>query len=232
MKIYGSRASSLFLLLCAMVVSSNAYALRSVKAESFTDPDYKNFRPAKMVVIVFNATNDVRMILEDRLLDKLKDYGVEGVEERELFPPTREWTPEMRAQILADNGIESVLMVAVGASSSSVRTVGRQTFGSTNVSGNVVATSTVARPNTVNTRGTYSGTANSNSTSYDIVAARSKADFSAVLLDAASTRTAWYADVTTKASGTLFVGDKGDAKAAVKGIIDALADDGHLSKKK
>jgi hypothetical protein len=224
--------SRLAILLCAAAISSNAFALRSTKAESFTDPDYKNYRPKKVVVVVLNAPNDTRKIIEDRLTDQLADYGVEAVKEREIFPPTREWTADARAEILAANGIDSVLMVAIGANSSSVRTVGRQTFGSTSVSGNVNATSTVTSPNTVNTRGTYNGTANSNSTSYDIVVARSKADFSAVLMDVATSRTAWYADVTTKASGTLFVGDKGDAKGAVKGVIDALEDDGHLSKRK
>ncbi len=216
-------------LLCTVALSGNAFAFRSTKAESFTDPDYKNFRPAKVVVVVLNASNDTRRIIEDRLIDQLAAFGVEAIKERDLFPPTREWTAEGRAEVLAANGIDSALMVAAGASSSSVRTVGRQTFGSTNLSGTMNSTSTVTSPTTVSTRGTFQGTANSNSTSYDVVAAKSKADFSAVLMDVKTSRTAWYADVTTKASGTLFVSDKGDAKGAVKGIIDALVDDGHLS---
>jgi hypothetical protein len=53
-----------------------------------------------------------------------------------------------------------------------------------------------------------------------------------VLIEPETARTVWYADITTKASGTLFVGEKGDAKGAVKGIIDSLFEDGHLVKKK
>jgi hypothetical protein len=112
-----------------------------------------------------------------------------------------------------------------------VRTIGTQTFGTPNVSGTVNATSTMSGPNAVNTNGTFRGTANTNATSYSLVAASSAADFSAVLMDASNARIAWYADITTKAQGTLFVGGKGDAKGAVKGVIEGLVDDGHLSKK-
>jgi hypothetical protein len=61
--------------------------------------------------------------------------------------------------------------------------------------------------------------------------AKSTAEFSAVLIEIAKNRTAWYVDVTTKAAGTLFVGEKGDAKAIVKGVVESLVKDGHLSAK-
>jgi len=64
--------------------------------------------------------------------------------------------------------------------------------------------------------GTIRGTASTSAASYDMVVAHSKADFSAVLIDTTNGRTAWYADITTKASGTLFVNEKGDTKGAVK----------------
>ena len=44
-------------------------------------------------------------------------------------------------------------------------------------------------------------------------------------------RVAWYADIFTKAGGTLFVSGKGDAKAAAKGVIKGLIENGHLKKK-
>jgi hypothetical protein len=82
----------------------------------------------------------------------------------------------------------------------------------------------------VSTTGNVRGTAATNSSTYDIIVARSKADFSAVLIDIATARTAWYADITVKAAGTAFVSEKGDAKGAVKGVIEGLVDDGHLVK--
>ena len=223
--------SQILMLVCGIMLAQSVLAFRSTNTESFTDPDYKGFRPKKVVVIVVNAANDTRTAIEERLIERLADYGVKGFKERDLFPPTREWTPDARATILKENEIDSSLIVAVGASSASIRNIGTQTFSTTNVSGTINATSTRSGANTVNTNGTVRGTANTNATSYNIVAASSVADFSAVLLDVSNARTAWYADITTKAQGTLFVGGKGDAKGAVKGVIEGLLDDDHLSKK-
>jgi hypothetical protein len=61
-----------------------------------------------------------------------------------------------------------------------------------------------------------------------LFAARSSAEFSAVLLDVRANRVAWYADVFTKASGTIFVGTNGDAKGAVRGVVKGLIEDGHI----
>lgn len=218
------------MLLCSLMLAQSAFAFRSTKTESFTDPDYQSFRPKKVVVLVRNAPNDTRSEIEERIIAKLSEFGVVGIKERALFPPTREWTPEARAEILKKNEVDSSLIVAVGANSASIRRIGTQTFANTTVNGTLDATSTRTGPNTVSTNGTIRDTASTSATSYDMVVAHSKADFSAVLIDTTNGRTAWYADITTKASGTLFVNEKGDTKGAVKGIIEGLVDDGHLSK--
>jgi len=222
--------SKIALLICGAVLAQSAFAFRSTNTESFTDPDYKDFHPKKVLVMVRNASNDARSQIEARMIDKLAGFGVAGVKERDLLPPTREWTPEARAEILKKNGIDSSLIVAVGESSASIRKIGTQTFANTNVNGTLNATSTRTGPNTVSTNGTVRGTASTNATSYDLIAANSKADFSAVLIDVSNGRIAWSADITTKAAGTLFVSEKGDAKAAVKGVIEGLVEDGHLAK--
>jgi regulator of sigma D len=209
-------------LACGILLAHTALAFRSTNTESFTDPDYKDFRPKKVVVMVLDASNETRSVIEDRLIDKLADYGVVAIKERALFPPTRVWTPEARAAILKANSVDSSLIVAAGSSSASIMNVGTQTYATTNVSG------------TVNTTGNQSnvyGTATTNATSYNLTAAHSVADFSAVLVDVSNGRTAWYADITTKAHGMAFVSGKGDAKGAAKGVIEGLANDGHVSKK-
>ena len=63
-------------------------------------------------------------------------------------------------------------------------------------------------------------------------AIRSQAEFSAVIMTVAEQRIAWYADISTKASGAFFVGEKGDAKAVAREIAEALAKDGHLTSQK
>jgi hypothetical protein len=43
-----------------------------------------------------------------------------------------------------------------------------------------------------------------------------------------ATRVAWQAQLETMATGWLFVSKKGDAKGAVRAIIRALTEDGHI----
>ena len=51
------------------------------------------------------------------------------------------------------------------------------------------------------------------------------------MFDVREGRIAWTTDIYTKASGTLFVGGKGDAKAAAKAVVKGLIKDGHIPKK-
>jgi hypothetical protein len=126
--------------------------------------------------------------------------------------------------------VDASIIVAMGESWASMQQIGTQTFAYTNMNGTVHATSSAVAPNSVNTVGTVSGTASTNTTSYNLMMARSKADFSIAVFDIKTARMAWYADITVKAAGMAFVSDKGDAKGAVKGIIEGLVDDGHLVK--
>jgi len=204
---------------CLLAVSGSAMALRSLTTESFTDPDYKGYTFKKAVLLVQNASIEGRVRIEERLTAALKDHGVELVAYRALFPPTRDWDSGQRAEILQREGVEAELIVTVGATAASVIPVAMQSFGTTHVNGSAYSTGNMTQVN---------GTAFSNSTSYTIVHARSSAEFSAVLLDLTKGKTAWYADISTKAGGTLFVGEKGDDKAVVKGIVEGLEKEGHF----
>lgn len=202
-----------------MLASEQVQAFRSTKQESFTDPDYIGYRPATVVIMVIAEDGETRMEIEKRLTKELEKLGIVVYRQIDLFPPTREWSEEAQLEIYDKHKIEAGLIATVGASSSSVIPVATQTNSSTNVFGTY-------NNGYVNAQGT------SSSTSYNIYNAKSKAQFSAVLLDLRANRVAWYVDVFTKAQGTLFVGSKGDAKAAVKGIIEGLEEDGHVGNEK
>ena len=178
--------------ICLVLNSASAGAFRSLKTESFTDPDYRGLVFRKSLLLVQNASNDSRMQIEERLVDDLKGRGVEVIPNRRLFPPTRNWTPdEMNAALVREN-VTVVLIVTVGASAASVIPVATQTFGRTTVNGNVYASGNAA---------TFNSSASSQSTSFNIVHASSTAEFSVVLIDVSTGRTAWYADITSKAAG-------------------------------
>ena len=211
------RKLGLILVVAATLACSQAVAFRSTNVEGYTDPDFVGYKPSKVVLLVVGADTESRQIIEERAVEKLDDYGVEVFTERSLFPPTREWTTEMRAEILKQRAIDSTLVIAAGANSSQVIPFARQTFGTANTTGQVQS------------NGNFSANTSSNSTSYNLVIARSSAEFSAVLSQAETGRTVWYGDVLTKARGTLFVGSKGDAKASVNGVLEGLEEAGHIS---
>lgn len=199
-------------------LSSPAQAFRSIDVQSFTDPDYIGFQPKKVVVMVVGGSHEVTSEILERVTAQLAKKGIQAFPARTLFPPTRTWTEADQAAIYEKNEIDSGLIVTVGASASQIIPIATQTYGSANVFGNV------------NSSGSFNAQGTSSATSYNIMSAKSKAEFSAVLLDIKKNRTAWYADVLVKASGTLFVSEKGDAKGVVNGILEGLEDDGHVVK--
>jgi hypothetical protein len=174
-------------------------------------------------LLVQNASLDGRAQVENRLTAELKRRQVEVVTYRSLFPPTRTWSPDQKTEILKRETVDSALMLTIGASASAVIPIATQSFGTATASGNVYRTSSNSA--------TFSGSASANSTSYNIFAAKSAAEFSAVLIDMTAVRTVWYADISTKAAGTAFVSSKGDMKALVTGVIQGLEKNNHVPKK-
>ena len=213
-KIARAILASILLGLC-----STANAFRSTDFESYTDPDYKGYVPKKIILLVANTSNEMRVDIEKRLKEAFKKKGIVLVSYRDLFPPTRTWRKDEQATIYEREQVDSGLIVAAGASSSSVIPVATQTYGTTNVFGSY------------GSAGTFNATTSSNSTSYNLTAHKSTAEFSAVLLDIKANRAVWYVDITTKAGGALFVNSKGDAKGLVKGVMNGLEKDNHLTKR-
>ena len=170
------------------------------------------------MLLVANSSNEMSKHIEKYLVRAFEKRGVVLISYRNLFPPTRTWSESDQVRIYEERKIDSGLIVTVGARSSLVIPVATKTYGSTNIFG------------AYGSQGTFSANASTNSTTYNVMSAKSKAEFSAVLLDISKNRTVWYADVTTKAGGTFFVGAKGDAKGLTKGIVKGLEEGGHLSK--
>jgi hypothetical protein len=164
--------------LIALLLSSPVLAFRSTDVESFTDPDYQGYQPRKVMIVVESENQEMRSEIEERLTKALEKKGVAVVTNRRVFPPTRQYSAEEKLKVFEAQGIDSALIVTVGASASSVMQVATQTYGTmqVNSSGN-------------------SAYGSGNATSYGIYSAKSKAQFSAVLLDIIQNRAAWYADV-------------------------------------
>jgi hypothetical protein len=188
-----------------------AAAFRSTDCESYTDPDYVGYRPTRVLLTIVSDSANARRMIRERLADELEKEGITVFDERDLFVPTRQWTVEDREAVFAARRIDAELTITAGASAASVIPVMMNSNSSVSATG---------------------GGAFGSTTSYPVYAARSTAEFSGVLFDLEGHRVAWYADVYTKAAGLLFVGAKGDAKGAVKGIVNGLEEDGHIGRKR
>ena len=206
-------AIALFIVL-SLIAPESAHALRSTKQESFTDPDYIGYQPTAVLLLVLSDNLEIREVIEKRLTKELEKRGITVYRERDLFPPTREWSQSHRVEIFAKFGIEAGMVIATGASSHEVSQIGSQTWGSGTATSYGNTTS-------------FSG----NSTTTPIIRASSNSSFSGVLIDLETGRTAWTTDVYTKAGGLLFAGGKKDAKAASKAVIKGLVEKGHLPAK-
>jgi hypothetical protein len=195
-------------------VASSAQAFGSTDVESFTDPDYVGFQPKRVLIQVLQAEPDMRTLVEDYIIKEFTKRGLTAIPERQVFIPTRQWTPTDRQEALAKSEIGVAIVITFGASAASVIPVATQTYGS-------------AQAYRTGNHASLNGQA----TTYNIVKVTSKAQFSALLVDVKEGCTAWYADAVTKASGALFVGDKSDAKSVAGAAVKQLIEDGHIPKK-
>lgn len=220
----------ILVMIFCMLAPATADAFRSTKQESFTDPDYLEFKPKTLVILVLSDNLEIRKIVEERISKDFEKRGIKVFVNSKLFPPTRVWDNAQRAEIYERYSIDAGIVVAFGESSQQVSQVGSTTWGSAtaNTRGNATANS---RGNTTDISFDASTTTYGSSTTTAIVSAKGNASFSAVMFDVREGRTAWTTDIYTKASGTLFVGGKGDAKAAAKAVIKGLIEDGHIPKK-
>ncbi len=206
-------ATVIAVFLFAIALSDTSHAFRSTKQESFTDPDYLDYQPKAMTILVLSDNLEVRKIIEKRLIKDFEKRGIKVFLHDKLFPPTRDWDDVQRGEIYKRYSIDAELIVGIGTSSQQISQVGTQSWGS--------ATAT-AYGNSARAYGSSTTTA--------IIKAKSNASFSGVMIDLSENRIAWTTDIYTKASGTLFVGDKGDAKAAAKAIVKGLIENRHIPK--
>jgi len=212
-----------FFLTILIIFTADSLAFRSSDYESYIDPDFVNFKPKSLLIVVQNASRSMTMEINERTEKYFSKKNISTSSYSQIFPPTRQWSAEEMSKRIEVQGIDGILIITVGASARSVIPIATKTFSRTNINGSV---------NTTNPyNNTFNANANTNSTSYNVYSAKSKAEFSAVLMETESFRTAWYADVIVKAGGTLFVSEKGDAKGVTKTIVKALEKDGHIKKK-
>ena len=180
--------------------------------QSFTDPDYKNAIFNKLIVDT-TALSDLSRIKATKIaLERLKEAKIDAIDINDILVPTRSYTPEEAAKLLADSGYKNLISFKVTADTSN--TYVSSVYSYTSVNGSAYGN---------NVQGTAT------TTSIPIVSSEGQTAVLAVIYDLNNNRKAWQATVITEAQGTAFVGNvDAIAHSAIGSIIDRLKEEGHL----
>ncbi len=192
------------------LLAFNATAFRNTQVESSTDPDFEAYRPVRILVLIENVPEEARKEAHRRLVKAFSRANIAVQSYADVFPESRHWDYAERQARLKAHNIDSVLAVTGGESL---------------LTWFPIANRSIPNSSAYATTRTYSGQG-----APKVTGARSRAKFRAVLYNTAEDRIVWSASVITKASGTLFVSEKGNGKGGAIGIIRALKRDRHLRK--
>ena len=195
--------AALFILLSACIKSS---------IQSFTDPDYKNATFNKLIIDTTALSDLSRSKATKIVLERLKEVKIDAVDINDILVPTRTYSPEEAAKLLAGSGYKNLISFKVTADTSN--TYVSSVYSYTSVNGSAYGN---------NVQGTAT------TTSIPIVSSQGQTAVLAVIYDLNNNRKAWQATVITEAQGTAFVGNvNAIAQSAIGSIIDRLKEEGHL----
>jgi hypothetical protein len=179
--------------------------------ESFTDPDYVGVKFTRLLVDLNSIPDSAKLEASKQILKRLKDNNYEVMDINQFLPPTRSYSPDDIRAAIANSGYDSILRIIVTSDNAS-RSVAGYVNNSTGYAN--------FTPN-----GIYG---NSQSVTVPIVAAHGQTNTTTIVYDAKDLRVAWKANISTKASGTAFVGNVSSIANSVIGkAIDQLKADGH-----
>lgn len=196
-----SRVTVRIVMVLTMVITLSAF--RSTDVEGHTDPDFVGYKFDTIVLQLPNASIDFKQHIIKRLSKDLKKNGVRVLLHEDLFTPTREWDQQSSAEVYARHSIDAGIVVTIGSAGSD-STPGMVMYNQTTVGGT--------------TTGYVTQTS----------VARDHVNFEIAIVDAASMRTVWLGNLSTRGAGLLFVGPKDTAKSLSKNLIKEWKRAGHL----
>lgn len=198
---------ALFSVLTVGCASTN---ITAVKDPAFADRIY--LKPA-----IYANTEDLqwRRSLEDTFVSELKKHGIESLTTIELAPPTREYRPDELAKILADNGVDALLLVEISQTGVENRYI-PQTSSTTTTHGTV---------STSGNSGAYQGQSHTTTTGgYEV--SLPWAQMQTSLIDTATGQKAWIASSYT--GGDEFTNFDNIRTSYCKEVLRQLIADGLL----
>jgi hypothetical protein len=158
---------------------------------------------------------------QSSIAEEAAKRGVGAEDAYALLPPTRTYTDTEIRKVLADSGVDAVLIINVGDTGVIKEYAGTffqgQYSGSTDTSGTVTRNGNFSN---VSLAGNSSGTMTGMSTPMHRYSRQTM--FKARLVDPTTARNLWVGSGEVSAGGRLFVGNGSSASSSVSAIFDDL----------
>ena len=193
-------------LLLAIILATTA-GCASTKMTSYSDPSFKGAKYSNFVVHTPNADLESQSLISSGVCEALVSAGARCTSALEIFPPTRHYSNDDKAEVLRSLGVDGYLLIALGGGSFSSQHLGSQSFGTTSVYGNSAATN-------ISSVSAYSY---SRREGYDLV-----------LVDTETLLKAWIGGARTTGQGLINVTDEAFAESLGSELADSLRAAGHL----
>jgi hypothetical protein len=178
-------------------------------------------RPIQRLAAYVVAPAALASSFQSSIAEEATKRGIGAEDAYALLPPTRTYNDTEIRKVLAESGVDAVLIINVGDSGVVKEYAGTffqgQYSGSTDTSGTVTRNGNLSNVSlTGNSSGTMTGT------STPIHRYSRQTMFKARLVDPATGRNLWVGSGEVSAGGRLFVGNGSSASSSVSAIFDDL----------
>jgi hypothetical protein len=193
-----------FLLVPALLLGGCA----STNITGYSDPGYTSRTYASTTALAADYGLERASEIESDMCGKFEERGVRCMPFQSVFPPTRQYAPQAVHERLANNNIESIIVLSASGDVSSSRVFGSQTYGSASY---------------------YGGSASGQATTVGLTAYSRSSRARVVVIDADTTDTAWIGDANTNGQGMINVTDGAFDSSLVSETVETLMATPHFS---
>ena len=180
----------------------------STQVRDFTDPEYKTFTAKTLLVITPSQEFD------DIFLNVIHDKNINVSAKRfsDVFLPTRKYSTEEMTKIIKNKGYDAVIIITLAGEESSSQVVAYMT----NSSAQAYST------------GYNTAYASGSGLTIPLTAHKRSTTSKAELYDPINKRKIWVADLSTKASGSLYVQNDDTMESISEEVVNTLLNKKHL----
>jgi hypothetical protein len=207
-----------FVSLCSIAVLLSGCITTAM--QGYADRDLPA-RPIQRMAAYVVAPTALASSFQSSIAEEAAKRGIGAEDAYALLPPTRTYTDAEIRKVLAESGVDAVLIINVGDTGVVKEYAGTffqsQYSGSTEVGGTVTRNGNLSNVSLAgNTSGTMTGT------STPIHRYSRQTLFKARLVDPTTARNIWVGAGEVSAGGRLFVGNGSSASSSVSAIFDDL----------